>query len=210
MRVQIFVNNKELEMYENEKIKYTFQVNDIMEMKDRQVSFTHSFNIPRTEQNIRIFEGLGIPSDVSTIPYKKVVCQMKIEGFDFIVDGYLQIRETTKEAYKINLFNSIAKFFKSISNETFASYDLSELNHIKNLDTIVASHQPNSPYRYLIADYGGDTIIVNETNQSCVNGNYLLPSVSVAYLWNKIFEKHGFWYEGSIFNTSTFKDLYLN
>lgn len=204
--IQIFVNNQQLDLYEGEDIKFTFQVNSIADIKDRQTNYTNSFSIPKTPNNMRIFEGLGIHSDTSSIPYTKPNCVMKYGGFDVIKKGWLNVVETDS-VYKCHLYSGVINFFKSIENKTLGrDLDLSEINHSKNPD-VVANSVYNEYYRYLIADFNGKTHY--GVNDEIVNIDYLIPSVRVKYLWDKIHSTFDFIYHGEVFNDDSFRDLWL-
>jgi hypothetical protein len=88
---EIFYKGEDLDLYEDKGLKYTIQVNDIGEIKDRQASYTNSYEVPKTPKNIRLLGGLALPSDTSVTPYTQDKCQVKIEGFDFIVKGWLNV-----------------------------------------------------------------------------------------------------------------------
>jgi len=95
--------------------------------------------------------------------------------------------------------------FKAIENKNFGDdVDLSEINHEKNLTTVIDSFT-NENYRYIINDYGGKTHLPSDK----INVDYLVPSVRVKYLWDKIFSTFGFNYIGNVFDTFDFDQLWL-
>ena len=68
----------------------------------------------------------------------------------------------------------------------------------------------NSQYRYILADYNGENGDTNATQGlPKVNIDYMVPSVNVAWLWDKIFSFYQIGYNGSIFETTRFKDLWM-
>jgi hypothetical protein len=206
MITEIWVDGQQLDLYSDTNIKHTLQVNDITEVKDRQASFTNSFSVPKTSNNVQIFGGLGIPSDTSRTPYLKPSCKLKIEGFDFIVKGWMNITETNDD-YKIYVYSGIINFFKAIENKTLGNdLDLAEINHTKNLSSVILSFT-NPNYKYLITDYNGLTHF--GTNGDKINIDHLVPSVRIKYLWDKIHQKFGFSYNGDIFPTEAFTNLFL-
>jgi hypothetical protein len=218
MITDVWVDKQRLDLYSDTNIRHTFQVNDVAEVKDRQASFTNSFTIPRTPNNIQIFGGLGISSDTSRIPYQKPSCQVKIDGFDLIVKGWLNVTETDDE-YKIYIYSGIINFFKAIDNLTIGNdLDLSEINHEKNVDNVIGSYL-NPNYKYLIADYNGKTHY--GTNNDVINIDYLQPSVKVSYLWEKVhkgteklyndgkYPVGGFPIAGDVFSNEKFQNLFL-
>ena len=203
---EIFYKGEDLDLYEDKGLKYTIQVNDIGEIKDRQASFTNSYEVPKTPKNIRLLGGLALPSDTSVTPYTQDKCQVKIEGFDFIVKGWLNVKDTD-DNFKIYIYSGIIEFFKAIENKTLGKdLDLTEIDHTKTLAAVVGSFS-NNAYRYLITDYNGLTHY--GTSGEKINIDYLVPSVNVRYLWDKIHNKYGFTFTGSTFQTSNFNNLWI-
>lgn len=205
MSLELWFNSQRMELKAGEKISYTLQVNDIADVKDRQASYTNLFALPKTANNIQAFKGLGVTSDTSNIPYTKNECQLKYGGFDVVRKGWMQVSETA-EAYKVHVYSGIVNFFKAIDNKTIGGdLDLIEINHVKNIDTV--GNSPFHPfYRYHIADYNGLTHV----GESVINVDYLIPSVKVSYLWDKIHQAFGFTYSGDIFQEDDFQDLWLS
>ena len=201
----IRVNNSfELEI-PNETITYNLQVNDISDLKSRQCNYTNSFSIPKSRTNVYFFKQLGYVGDVSNYPYEKVNVDLIENGVFLLRNGWLDFQETSKE-YKLNIRDGAIDIFKAIENKTFGDdVDLSEINHQRNVGTVIGSFT-NENYRYIINDYGGKTHLDNETK---VNIDYLVPSVRYKYLWNKIFLTFGFNYIGDIFENTDFKDLWI-
>lgn len=203
---EIFFNNISLDMYPDKKLKYNIQANDIAEVKDRQATYTNSYDLPKTAHNVKTLGGLGVPSDTSPYPYQKPDCRVCIDGFPIMVNGWLNIKETS-DTYKIYLYSGIIDFFKSIENKTLgADLNLTEIDHIKNLPNVIASFT-NESYRYLITDYNGLTHF--GTNGDTINIDYLVPSVNVKYLWDKIHSTFGFTYLGDIFESAWITNLWL-
>lgn len=202
--LEIAINGKILEI-PPQTITYNVQANDIADLESRQCNYTNGFSIPKTLPNTRYFEDLGLVGDISTIPYTKVNADLIDNGVHIIRNGWLEVQETTNE-YKINIRDGIIDLFKAIGNKSFGdNIDLSEINHNKDLTTVINSFT-NENYRYIINDYGGLTHL--DTQQK-INIDYLVPSARVKYLWNKIFTTFGFEYEGNVFNTSDFDGLWL-
>ncbi len=206
MITDIWIDEKRLDLYSDTNIKYTLQVNDIAEVKDRQASFTNSFNIPMTPRNVQIFQGLGIPSDTSLSPYSKPSCKVKLDGFDLIIKGWINITETNED-YKVYIYSGIIDFFKAIENKSLGNIVGTELDHEKNVENVIASFT-NDNYRYLIADYNGQTHYV-DAGETIINIDYLVPSARILYLWNKIHDFAQKDFDGSIFLTEAFSNLWL-
>lgn len=199
----LIVNGNELEI-PDESIKYTIQNNNISDLESRQCNYTNSFSIPKIRLKVHYLNELGLVGDVSRLPYEKVSASILENGVNIITDGWLEIKETTNE-FKLNIRDGSIDLFKAIENKTFADIDLSEIDHVKNIPTIISSFN-NPIYKYIINDYGGKTHTQNGTK---INTDYLVPSVNVKYLWDKIFETYGFNYIAEILSHPDFTELWM-
>ncbi|WBV60229.1 hypothetical protein PFY12_14470 [Chryseobacterium camelliae] len=208
MITEIWIEGQSLDVYEKTNIKHTMQVNDVAEVKDRQASLTDSFDIPKTPKNVRIFEGLGIHSNTSLIPYQKPKAMLKVDGYDFLSNAWLNVKEADNE-YKIYIYSGIIEFFKKFENKTIGgSLDLSAINHSKNLATVAASQIDDTlKYTYLFADFNGRTHRIADANT--VNIDFVVPSVSVSYLFDIIHQKAGYTYSGSFILSEDFVNWWM-
>ncbi|QGZ15842.1 hypothetical protein [Elizabethkingia phage TCUEAP1] len=207
MNTEIFLNGVRLDTTADTKIRFTFQVNDIADVKDRQASYSNQFSLPMTPRNVQALDGLGLPSSGSRIPYTKPNSQLKIEGLDLINRGWLNVQESGSGSYSAYIYSGIINFFKAIENRTFADLDLSALNHNKTVRNVAESMSVGSTkaYSYLIADYNGDLM----KPDGSINVDYLVPAVPISYLWRKIHERYNIAFDGSVFDRPDFKSLYM-
>lgn len=203
----VYINNLLIETTDSKEIVYNKQCNDISELANRQSNFTYKFNAPLTANNKRALGFVGSVGNGSNVPYQKNNVQVidSDTGLHLIKSGWAVINETNKN-YEINTYDGVIDLFKAIEGKTFGNdIDLSEIDHEKNLTTVINSFT-NENYRYIIGDYGGKTHLDSGTK---INIDYLVPSVRLKYLWNKIFSTFGFNYIGNIFNTFDFDQLWL-
>lgn len=210
MATQIEIQGQVIEI--NEPIKYTYQVNDIAGVSDRQASYTNSFKLPRTAEVVALFEGLGIAGDTSTAPYRKVSCRLFDNYAPVMEKGWLQVRHTDDRYYHVAVYSGVIDFFKAIENKTTEDLDFSDLDHDKDVDSIVATWENDLPYRYFIADYGaGDLRTYREagTGPETIDAGALQPAFKISWLWDKIFQKYGFTYSGNIFASHDFNSRYI-
>lgn len=198
--VELIVNGETLELDYKTNIKYTKQISDIFDIAKSNASYTNSFSVPKTPNNTRIFQGLGLVGSTSQVPYQKIPASLKEDGFDVIHNGWLEVKETT-DVYKLNVIDGVIDFFKDIENINIGDLDLSEIDHNKTLQSVIASFS-NDNYRYIIADYNGKTF-TGETNTD-INIDYIVPSARYKYLLEKIFTSFGWTWSGSIFNNEDY------
>jgi len=205
MKVQIQIDGKTTDLYSETDIDYTFQVNDIADIKDRQANFTDSFTIPQTPNNIQIFDGLSIPSDTSRIPYERPLCTIKNDGFDLVKKGWLNVSKSTND-YNINVYSGLVGFFKSLENKKLSDLPII-LNQYKTIGDIVNSWT-NPDQKYLLANYGGVTHF-DRLGELIINADYLVPSIRLKYLFELIFEFIDYEYIGDIFDSEDFETIWI-
>ena len=169
-------------LYVTDRFTYTRQVGDIGDIATSNANFTNSFNTRRDKTSIRTLKGLGVPSSDSKIPYQKVPSKVKVNGMDVINDGWFQVSETNKSNFKISVLDGNIDFWKAIEGVTLQDIDLSESIHEKNLTTVIASFT-NDYYKYILADYGGQTDTVNLR----YNIAHLPPAINEYYIFRRIF-----------------------
>lgn len=203
--MRLIINEYNIELDDSSKISRTLQVNDIIDLENRQSNYSATFNLPRTANNVRAFKNLGINGNLSNTPYQRNNAYLYSDTEECIVyNGWAIIKETS-DTYKVNILDGNIDLYKAIENLTLSDLDLEDINHFKTLDNVIASFNDTVNYKYILADYNGKALF--DTDK--INIDYLVPSVPVSYLWNKIFDTFGFTYEGQAFNTFNFQNLYL-
>lgn len=200
--VEIVTDNGILELDDLTRIKYTAQISDIFNIAQVKASHTDSFSLPKTANNVRILKNLGLVGSTSPFPYDKVSVTVKEKGFDVIKNGWLTIKETT-DRYIVNVIEGTIDFFKEIENINIGDLDLSEINHVKDLDTVIDSFT-NEDYRYIFGDYNGRNFV-----DSSINIDYQIPSVRYKYILDKIFSYFGWSKSGSIFSNDDYLDSWV-
>lgn len=203
--MRLIINNIEIELDSGSKISRTLQVNDIANLENRQANYSTTFKIPKTANNIRAFNRLGVNGNTSNTPYQRNNAYLYSDNEECLVyDGWAIIKETS-DVYSTNIVDGNIDLYKAIENKTLSDLDFTDINHFKTLDTVVNSFDGSLGYQYIIADYNGKAFF--DTNK--INIDYLVPSVKVSLLWQKIHDTYGFTYSGDVFNTFNFQNLYL-
>lgn len=211
MITEIWIDGSPLDLYIDTKIKHTLQVNDVAEVKDRQSSYTESFTIPKTARNIFILSGLGIHSSKSLLPYQKPNALLKLEGFDFLTNAWLNVKETDEE-YKIYIYSGIIEFFKKFENATIGGSlkeILTEIDHNKNLSTVANTQTDDTlKYTYLFTDFNGRTH--RSGDSTVLNIDFIVPSVLVSYLFEKVHEFAEYSFTGNFIGTDDYENWWLS
>ncbi|SHG34794.1 hypothetical protein SAMN05444483_10989 [Salegentibacter echinorum] len=209
MEIRLYINNFKVDLYSNQKFGYKKQVNSLKDLASRQTNYSLGFKVPKTAHNILGFEGLGMNITGSELPYKKVPARLFVGNICMILKGWAQFMKTFPDYLDITIYDGNIDFFKTLDNIEFDEIPLPELSHKKDLSTIVSNWNNSSdPYTYLAADYNGRTHFI-DAGTNYLNIDYLIPSVNISFLWQRIFETFGFEYSGDVFQEPEFLDTFL-
>lgn len=206
--MRLFINDIEFDLPSNFTIARTKQVNDIGSISDRQTNYTQKIKLPRTKRNENNFNQLGFIGSQSTIPYENNTVKLYNEnGEAEIYDGYCKVFATNiaSDYYDVAVYDGYVTFAKAIENLTLNFLDLQDVNHFKTLANVIDSFNDLTIYKYIVADYNGKALF----DVDKINFDYLVPSLPVSYLWDKIFTTFGFTYEGAVFDSFNFENLWL-
>lgn len=211
MSLLLYINGQLADLEAGQAIAQTKQVNDLNSLDNRQTNYTNKFRLPKTAANIRIMDFLTLSGNTSEVPYKANECSLYSEGGECFVYKGRAVVTDGGDHYEAVIYDGIVSLYKAIENASMAELDLEALEHEKSVTAVANSWNPalNLPYRYILADYNGNTGDTNNAAFPMVNIDYLVPSVSVAWLWEAIFAKYGISYSGSVFLTQQFKNLWL-
>lgn len=153
---------------------------------------------------------MTLTGNLSNVPYQKNTCSLFNDvGECFVYNGWAVITDDG-DSYEAVVYDGIIDLFKVVEKDSLASIGLDELTHDKTPQTVVQSWNQNLPYRYILADYNGERTYQNTGSAyNDIYVDYMVPSVNVAWLWDKIFTHYGFTYTGGIFESEEFKNLWL-
>lgn len=172
-------------------INYVRQVANIGDFTKINDSYSWQFKIPKTVNNKKFFDGLGIVGSESASPYISINIQMLVNGASIINKGKLIVTETTREEYKAHIKDGAINFFEDIGSDSLSDLNLSELSHKKTVENIVNTlNQNRQDYKYLIGWFGMP-LLESENGTTNIPANGLLPFINFRFIFNKIEEKYG-------------------
>jgi len=202
-----YINGFEIELSDIKPIALTKQVNDIARLDNRQSNFSNKITLPFTAKNIRAMQNLFLVGNTSGVPYQKNRFDLidAKSGKHIVYNGWCNVGQTTTKGYEINTYDGIIDFYRLIENKSLTDIGIDDLNHVKDLTTIVDSWNDTEAYKYIIADYNGKLY----TSAANLNADYLIPSARISYLFDRIHTFAGFTYSGNIFASEKFLNFYM-
>lgn len=206
MDERLYINGQQVDLSkDNTDFSRTLQCNDLASLSDRQTNFSKNLKLPKTPVNQQIMGYLGTMGNQSPLPYHKNTCDYFVGNDKIIHNGWAIVNESNPIYYDVHIYDGNIDLFKSIENKTLGDMYVGEINHTKSVSSVINTWSNDLDYCYILADYNGKSIVSGDT----VNIDYLIPSVKVSYIWNRIFETYGFTYTGNIFESVDFNNLYM-
>lgn len=207
--VGVKLNGQSIDLDENTNVRITLQVSDIADISTVNASYSNQFTAPITPNNIEQLDYLGLVADGSRKPYELIGAEVDVNGVTILTNGILNINKTT-DSYSLNIQEGIVSFFKVLEGLEFGDgVDISELNHVKDLDTVADSFE-NPYYKYLIGDYGGQTSYRDTPlGVAKINIDFLVPSAKVSYLFDKLVETAGYTWSGFFKENPDYTEAYI-
>jgi hypothetical protein len=203
----LYINGQLLDLDPSQAIAQTKQVNDLNSLDNRQANYTNKFKVPKTATNVKIMQFLSFTGNRSAVPYQKNECSLYSEtGECFVYKGQAVVTDGGDD-FDVVVYDGIISLYKEIENKSLSELGLSDLTHVKTVQNVIATWSDTFalPYKYILADYNGQTTYDNNK----INIDYLVPAVSVEYLWKKIFSTYNATYSGAVFTTQNFKNLWM-
>lgn len=212
MSLILYINGQQADLEPGTVIAQTRQVNDLNSLENRQASYTNKFSLPKTAHNISLMGYLTLPGNESNIPYQKNECSLySASGECFVYKGQAVITDSG-DSYDAVIYDGIISLYKNIENKNLSDENLvTAVNHAKNPQTVVDSWASGSLYRYIFADYNGKLSYSVFGSTIFADMEYLVPSVNVKWLWNRIFSvyNNGEPATGAIFDSDDFTNLWM-
>lgn len=202
-----YINNERVDLVSAKDVALTKQVNDIARLDTRQSNFAHKFTLPLTANNIRVMRNCYVMGNQSNVPYQKNRFDLiDVEsGKHVVYNGWATISLSSDKGYDVNTYDGIVDFYKTIELLSLTDVGISDLNHTKDVATIIASWADTEEYKYILADYNGKKY----TAGGLLNADYLVPSARITYLWGRVHAFAGMAYTGTTFLTEAFTNLYM-
>ena len=191
--IQLFLNDKPVDLSDDSPIALTFQINDLAEVKNQQGNTSNQFKLPLTQNNRAI---LGFADDISIqsqTPYTTLKAKIIQNGIEILPNAIAEINEIDDDTASITILSGNVDFFDALggqiadmgdSTSQWSNYGSNlpwkPFDHRWNLDN-VANSQKNTEqdgWIYPIVDYGMIDPVDYPTNRCTQSTPWLLHQKS--------------------------------
>lgn len=221
-KVQIFVENRELELFQDEKIKVNSSVQNISDVGKVFTDFSQTFTIPCTPNNNFIFEHYYNNDVDNTIDHQlRRSARIEIDHNLFrtgkvqIEKG--QIKDGFPNNYQVTFFGDVVTLKDLVGEDKLFDLDYTSLNHTYSGAEIQTRISSATDYdvRYplitsgTVWQYGDATTNDIGTTDGAIGYEDLFPAVRVKSIFDDIASKYGLTFTGVFLNDSRFTKAFL-
>lgn len=207
--LRLVLDGTEIDLYENESVNLTLQFSDVSDINATKGSFSQTFRVPATTNNIDFFGYVHEPSAVETINLKQKIPAELISGSVPVVRGFCQVKAVyiQKKQYadiELVFFGETIDLKSAIGDGMLSDLDLSAYDHLLNYTNVQASWSGvgiGPEIRYGLIDKGFNWTEANPpwTPTDGLWQGELTPFMQVTKILDAILDEAGFTYESDFF-----------
>lgn len=234
MTVKIYINNKQVTLFEDEGISITSSVLDIEDITKNTTDYSKTFTVPANEKNNYIFKHY-YNANIDNLFDARVTVDGRIEldGFIFRTGKFVlrsvNLKQGVASSYTINFWGNLVSLVDLVGDDLLADLDLSVYNHTyigwkikQGLETFLIDenmvYTPIAKKQYYY-DSGvnmtaEDDITTNiayngATGFNGMNWDELKPSLKLIKILEAIESKYSLEFSRQFFGTDTFTELFM-
>lgn len=228
MRVAIFIENDELDLFDNENIEIVSSITDSSDVTKNTTDYSKGFTVPASDKNNAIFKHYYNATIDNTFDARiKIDGRIELDGLPFksgkIRLDKVDVKSGSASSYSINFFGKLVNLKDAVKDDELTSLDLSALNFEFTSDNVldrlqtVLSDEPVicnllSKRRYYYNSDPTDTTNT-ETTVNIANVGLRIadirPSVKLIEIIKAIEDKYDFVFSRDFFGRTEFDMIYM-
>jgi len=221
--VQIYIEGKRLELFNDEKIEINSSVQNIQDFARVFTDFSQSFTVPASTVNNQIFQHF-YQSDVNATIDHQIRRDAKIEiDLTNFRTGKIQIEKSnlkngSVESYTLTFYGDIVTLFDLIGDEKMNTLDLSAYSHLYTGSEVQSrvTSTADLDVRYPLVSslrqwqYGGGG--ANDITQTAHAIAYteLFPAIKISRLFQAIEAKYDIDFQGLFLTDKRFTECFMH
>jgi len=221
--LRLYMNGTEADLYQDESVNLTLQFSDVQNINGAAGSYSQTFRIPATPNNLGILGNLVSPSAVGVDLKTKISAELVANSVP-ILRGYCQVKKVylQKERYadiEVVFFAGATDLKTAIGDGMLTDLDLSAYDHTLNLTNVQNSWTTSTgiapEIRYGLIDKGFNWSFPDNPPWTDDDGLYqaeLTPFIQVKKVFDAIMDEAGYTYDSSFFDatgTGNMSEMYL-
>jgi len=221
-KVQIYVNNQLLDLFDDEKIKVKSSTQNIQDISKVFTDFSQSFNVPATVRNNEVF-GFYYNNELNEFNANvRVDCRIEIDLVPFR-KGKLQLEGSTVkngqvDSYKVGFFGDVVSLKTKFGDNKLRDLDYTNLS-FEATGAAIQNSIESSTYqdvRYpLISstdiwtyNTGGVSPFDVSVSTNAIDYDVLFPAISDSKILSLISDTYGVTFDGSFLSDDRLKNSF--
>lgn len=219
--VQLYINNRKVDLFNDEQIEITSSVQNIQDIAKVYTDFSQTFTIPCTKNNNAIFEHFynndvdatfaakdrqPARIEINSIPFRRG--KVQLEGSE--------IKNGESYAYRITFYGDVVTLKDLFGDDTLADLDYSSINHERTganiQDSITNTSEIDVRYPLIsssrVWQYGDASANDISLTGNAIDYTELFPALRVAKLFDVIESTYGVTFNGSFLGQKRFRNLF--
>lgn len=221
--VQIYIEGKRLELFNDEKIEINSSVQNIQDIAKVFTDFSQSFTVPASTINNQIFQHF-YQSDVNATIDHQIRREAKIEiDLTTFRTGKIQIEKSnlkngSVESYTLTFYGDIVTLSDLIGDEKMNTLDLSAYSHlytgseVQNRTVGLGDLDVRYPLISSLRQWQNTGGGVDDITQTAHGISYteLFPAIKISRLFEAIEAKYNIDFQGLFLSDKRFTDCFLH
>ena len=221
--LRLILDGTEVDLYENESVNLTLQFADVQNINSSTGSFSQTFRLPATDNNLDFFGPIDKASGVGVKNPKERIPAELVSGTTPILRGFCQIKAIylQKEKYadiEVVFFAGAVDLRSQLAGKMLTDLNLSSYDHTLTKSNIEASWLGlfiGPDIRYGLIDKGFNWSFPDSppwNEDDALEQGELTPFIQVKVIFDAIMDAAGFTYDSDFFDTTgagNFDRLYM-
>lgn len=204
---ELYINDKLIELSDNELIGITYCANNIGELQNRNSSFSNTIKIPITQNNKAALDWSHLVNSSTDLPYIKLKATYIENGVELVSNGTGIINSIEGGYFNINILSGNSDLTELLGDKTIGELYGSG-SFVWNKGSMIVSNNRSRPHIYPIIDWQSDSDSLF-TKNNIVKCDYLPPCLRIKDVFTKIEDYINFSFTGSYIATKDHEDMVL-
>lgn len=221
--LRLLLDGNEMDLYQNESVNLTMQFADVQEINSSLGSYSQTFRLPATPNNLDFFGPIDESTVVGGQSLKTRIPAEILSGTVPLLRGYVQVKSVylQKEKYadiEVCFFSGVADLRTEVAGKLLSDLDLSAYDHTLNYANVTGSWLGlgiGPEVRYGLIDKGFNWSFPDNVPWTDTDGLWqgeLTPFMSAKTILDAIMDDAGFTYDSTFLEdtgTGKFSEVYL-
>jgi hypothetical protein len=221
--VQIYIEGRRLELFEDEQIKINLSLQNISDISKQYTDFTQTFTVPTSPINNAIFEHFYMNEVDATFDYnlkRNAFIEIDLTPFR---SGKIQLnkamlRDTQSSSYSITFYGKLTNLIDLIKEDKLKDLEFNEYTHAYDGDAVydrITDDATNYAIRYPLISgrrawtYGDLTTTDIDTTNGAIIYTELFPAISIDRIFTLIEDKYDIDFQGVWRTDKRWQDCFL-